>query len=651
MADFHRFVTPTYFGGLPGTHDLINVISGGIGSGDGSAPADGAKAGPHPNEGTYFVAFGEAATTSDVNRGMRALSQNTDYLDDVVHADQSLPAITASVTPVAPVASVAITGNVFVGDGTETNDQRTRSGLVVALDSNGIPLHVPVTGTFQPVLVTKIHDGLGASVLGSDYYVNPTVDFSPSIPTGQAYRLAYYTRGNLVTQSSKAYTRLASGVRGEEDLWAYAKTTRSGVVTFNGDKTFAEPVTFDDLVSFIQLDGVGVDATVPLLSTDVTGGDDSSNYKLIHSYKAKSGSPIRVRIYTYNSTAGLVITINASWDQGTISWIPDSTSSRAMKLSSTVQQPFYWESKEITLPASWTDIQWDGTSGGGNQLSSNIFRFGAHMTMESTSSSVPVLETLNAPQDDAANSWKLIFKFKSANADSVYIRVYAGNLIASGSRFCITANAEWSGTNWSSDEATIESVRIALKLGTVVSELAVGFRNPTGATWVDNQWETSSTFDTSGFSGTVSIGGEYRYANARTYILPLSGFQPVVETTGAWSYNILTGELKATSAPGSVMFAIPRIPHKMHLAGARVLVDANAIGTVSAILAKVVHDLDGPSVSTVSYLDNQACLTNALEVISLTALDSVDNEHNEYFILVSCNNANDKIYSVEYSIS
>ena len=64
---FHRLGVPSYFGGLPGGYDYINNAISGT-----PANADGAKSGG-PNAGTYFVAFGEDATSSDFNRANKAL--------------------------------------------------------------------------------------------------------------------------------------------------------------------------------------------------------------------------------------------------------------------------------------------------------------------------------------------------------------------------------------------------------------------------------------------------------------------------------------------------------------------------------------------------------------------------------------------------
>ena len=210
----HRYITPTYFGGLPVTHDLINVTSGGIGASDGSALVAPKKPAPHPNQGTYFVAFGEDATSQQANRGFKALAENTDFLDDVVHRDLAVPTVTATTTVAGvPAASVVLAGDVFVGVGA-ANDPRTRAGLVQVLDASGFPLTILNGGTHVPVLVSKIHNGAGFDVIVANTFFNaPTVDFNPSIPIGITYRLAYYTRSRLSQHSVGMLTKFGDGVR------------------------------------------------------------------------------------------------------------------------------------------------------------------------------------------------------------------------------------------------------------------------------------------------------------------------------------------------------------------------------------------------------------------------------------------------------
>lgn len=234
---FHRYVTPTYFGGLPGTHDLINVVSGGVGSGDGSAPVNPQKPAPHPNEDTYFVAFGENATSANANRGFAALAENTDFLDDIVHRDQSIPFVSNTVIPGAPVASIALSGDVFVGEAGEIDHPRVRRQLVQVWNSNNEPLTVLVGASYQAVQVVAIHDG-GPTVIGSEFYTNPTVDFSPSIPTGIAYRLSYYVRGNVKTQPVHSYARLEHNPLGIDEVSADVRNVLSAEATFLGDKFF-----------------------------------------------------------------------------------------------------------------------------------------------------------------------------------------------------------------------------------------------------------------------------------------------------------------------------------------------------------------------------------------------------------------------------
>jgi hypothetical protein len=385
----HRYVTPTYFGGLPGTHDLINVTSGGVGASDGSALVAPQKPPPHPNQGTYFVAFGEDATSADANRGFRALAENTDFLDDIVHADQSIPTLSASVVVGAPVSSLVVTGDVFVGAAGALDDQRTRSGLIALTDGNGIPLHVFTGSVWEPVLVTKIHDGGGFSVLGTDYFVNPTVDVVPDIPAFGVYRTAHYVRGNLKTQPVGAYTRLANGVRGAEDLWAYAKTTRLGNVTFTGDKVFADPVTFasttefqdeadfldeadfHSIVRFENASTVDVVARAvvdtPFFTLPEIPG--TSVFYQMGEALALTGPDRYWRSYL-GGRASQDNTFNARWDDGASQWFADDGggSDDAVRFHNDYDSGIATIARRQSPPASWPNSSWDNGSSPDDQL-------------------------------------------------------------------------------------------------------------------------------------------------------------------------------------------------------------------------------------------------------------------------------------------
>jgi hypothetical protein len=185
---FHRFQDPTYNrlgGAFPGTigtqtYSRINVTNGGIGGGDGSANADGAK-GSGPNAGTYLVAFGEDATSSAANRGLRAMAQNTDAIDNVIRG--SIPYVKrVTVTTVSSSIDVALGTEMFVGEQGLGASAPVLAGLVHIENTDG----TPVAGTTQPTIIL-IHDGTGINVVGvpaDGFYATPTIRFSASIPAG-----------------------------------------------------------------------------------------------------------------------------------------------------------------------------------------------------------------------------------------------------------------------------------------------------------------------------------------------------------------------------------------------------------------------------------------------------------------------------------
>lgn len=238
---FHRFKDPTYNESvaMPGTidgiaYDRINVTSEGVGAG-GSAPADVAKIGG-TNPGTYWVSQSEPALGINANRGMRALAESLDHMDDLFHRDLATPARTAEVVPGGPVATFVITGDVYVGTGTPT--EQDLGGLVQILDVNNKPMTVPSGGVFVPVRVTAITNE------GGGWQLNPTITLSPSITTGTGYTAVYLERKSPASQADNMLSKFVTGDGyWEATIESELETTRSGIFGFAGVKSFADEVT------------------------------------------------------------------------------------------------------------------------------------------------------------------------------------------------------------------------------------------------------------------------------------------------------------------------------------------------------------------------------------------------------------------------
>jgi hypothetical protein len=574
----HRYKEPVYFGGMPVTHDLINVVTEGVGLGDGSAIVSPQKVGPHPNAGTYFVAFGEDGLSSNVNRGLKALSENTDFLDDIVHADQSIPTLGASVVPGAPVSSVAISGNIFVGAGTETNDQRTRSGLIAVLDGDGYPLHVLSGGTYVPVLVSKIHDGLGSSVLGSGYYTNPTVDLSTAVPAGQSYRFAYAVRGNLKTQPTKTYTRLANGVRGEEDLWAYVKTTRLGTATFLGDKVFSDELAFEDLVTVTD-DGrflydaptIGLDEPRHKIS-DTTSGNmlwlesgTSTSYRHNRVYVGSDDSPVSTNF------GGIWFTQNAKQDPGTGDWIPDSASGLAGLVS--IGLGNLTVSQKFGTPASWADSEWVTPAS-----SSDVAMFTSIDGFTITRGVDPSVDALGFFNSQGSTfpfsvnymdlgqlgglSYMLAELYQETSDSSpMPARVYAtaGDGGSSPKLVSIATNAlyDFAAQTWSADTPAV-SGKDAYQVGlSGLNGLLARKRTNTVGTWVDSDWVNIMKLGTT----SLALASTYEFGwlsnKSITHAISISRGEPKTDGAGVPEWKYTTNDWVSLVNSGSITFPLP----------------------------------------------------------------------------------------------
>ena len=201
MGKFHRFVDPSYtsaptlstpdapvtFDGID--YDRLNVTA--TGTGPGAAAAAGYKTGSAVNTGTYFIAFGEDATSAQSNRGLKALAENTDHLDDLLHRDVAVVVRKVLVASGhGGVATDSVGTGTFVGtDGAYPIDK-----LFQVLDQNDREIFNATTGAkiyVSSITGATIGDGFSTGAV--------TLVFSESIPDTQAYRIYYATRSTPAT--------------------------------------------------------------------------------------------------------------------------------------------------------------------------------------------------------------------------------------------------------------------------------------------------------------------------------------------------------------------------------------------------------------------------------------------------------------------
>lgn len=130
MGQFHRLTAPAY-GALRTGDDYINNAT----SGTPALVAGQVSSGV--NSGTYFFAFSDQATTAALNRGLQALSQNTDYLDDtlaqtIVNYQAADAALQSQLTAFeAALAATATPGDSLVGADVKTaNSKSLAAGTV-----------------------------------------------------------------------------------------------------------------------------------------------------------------------------------------------------------------------------------------------------------------------------------------------------------------------------------------------------------------------------------------------------------------------------------------------------------------------------------------------------------------------------------------
>lgn len=91
-----------------------------------------------PNNGTYLFAFGDDVTARNINRGLTALAENTDVLDDLLRTARAFPRRLSST--IGSPGNVLVAGSgtyIFLGTAGMTLNQANLRDYLRVVDSNG----------------------------------------------------------------------------------------------------------------------------------------------------------------------------------------------------------------------------------------------------------------------------------------------------------------------------------------------------------------------------------------------------------------------------------------------------------------------------------------------------------------------------------
>jgi hypothetical protein len=108
------------------------------------------------------------------------------------------------------------------------------------------------------------------------------------------------------------------------------------------------------------LNGTGADDVAVLATTSAPAS--TTAYQLI--WELSTNISLKTRLYIAGSgtsgNVGLVITINCAWSAAGGVWVPDTTTSDAVKYLLTYNELSIYR-KQATLPSTWSDASWSGS--------------------------------------------------------------------------------------------------------------------------------------------------------------------------------------------------------------------------------------------------------------------------------------------------
>ena len=246
--------------------------------------------------GGKFIGFGEEGTSSVGNRAHWALSENIDYVYQILASDMALPA-GASFTAInqggGGQLKYQIADDVWVGDATYpgsagTSDPEGMLMLFAVLDDQYNEL---TDGSGNEVRVKLVRDSTevndvyqGGSPFIDNFITNPyvyfhtvdpstgaEVDASYDIPTGTAVRILYPKKGNMENLPADAFTRYKVQSATEVEAGAFLQ---------DGSKKMTGDADWDShsIHNVIEIRGVsGFDLSLTGINDDVWLVADSAN--------------------------------------------------------------------------------------------------------------------------------------------------------------------------------------------------------------------------------------------------------------------------------------------------------------------------------------------------------------------------------------
>jgi hypothetical protein len=197
--------------------------------------------------------------------------------------------------------------------------------------------------------------------------------------------------------------------------------------------------------------------------------------------------------------------------------------------------------------------------------------------------------------DDFTGDRRKILELKLDNTDNLYLRMFSDGGTAGRAALLMTINADWSGTQWESDETPNNDAYLLTYSGSVVLRYK---QQPTGANWADSAWtngvglnpDDGTGLPISFFNDGVEAVASDEVAREHDATIPL--FSGTADNSAGWTIDSST-DWVAGGAFDALYFPVP-VPDGATIKKIYAMVKPNSASAMTLDLIERTGDWSTP---------------------------------------------------------